>query len=119
MTDRGDHHSGGRDDFDAVFRSFPWSPTGAWLYGLVGILLGIVYFAKLPNVVWVPMSATAYLLLAGWWLALLRLIGWLRSRRGWPNRLRRSVVMVLAPTGTFAATLIVAEILFLVWQAIR
>lgn len=102
------------DEFEASFRGLFWSPRGALLFGLAAMAPGLVELERNPNLFWIALEAGAFIAVAGWWMCVLVLIRWLRSKRAWPSRLRRLVVMLVAPFGSLVVVLLLGQLFYVI-----
>jgi hypothetical protein len=80
------------DGFEQAFSGRFWGPWGALLTGLVVVLPFLAEFSRTREPVWAVGAIAAFIVGAAWLLAATRLISWLKTKRSWPNPLRRLMV---------------------------
>ena len=80
------------DGFEQSFAGPFWGPLGALTLGLVGALPFIAQYTRTSNLFWLAWAAGAFLFGSGWMLAGMLLTRWLKTKRSWPDPLRRLMV---------------------------
>lgn len=84
------------DEFEQVFQPPGFGLPGAIGLGLICLLAGLSRMAndhQSLDVSWVAVLALAFAIPAGWMMLTVGLVHWLRTKRSWPWRLRRLMVI--------------------------
>ena len=100
------------DEFEAVFRGGFWTAKGGLFLAISGLLPGLAQLIRAFGPYWLGFEVAVFLVVFGWWMLVLRLVRWLRTKSMWPNRLRRFIVMLVGPLGGFVVFLLLAQLFY-------
>lgn len=96
------------DRFEQGFRGPLWGPTAAIGLGIIFALPFLAQFVKTSNPPSLLGAVAGFMVGTGWLSAVILLVRWLRTKRSWPWRLRRSLV-VFALLGVPVLLVLVAQ----------
>ena len=97
------------DEFEQVFNP-PWfGLPGAIALGIFCFLIAISGSAhQTVGAFWSLVLVLSFVFPAGWWMLVVAFIRWLRTKRTWPWRLRRLMVMALVFASPFVILVVFA-----------